>query len=252
VLLCVDIGNTNITLGVFDGNCLIETFRLASDKKMSQEEYKSLFLSKLKNFTFTECVIGSVVEGLDILVDKICSELFDCTTIICSPENCKLIKLDVQFPQTVGMDRIANALGAKAQYKLPTIVIDIGTAITFDIISKEGNFIGGIISAGINLQLKALNTYTSKLPLVEIEQSPKAIGNNTQNSILSGVIRGTACAIEGLISQCEQELGEKAFIVATGGQCEIISQYMNREFDKINHNLTLEGLKEITKLSFRD
>jgi type III pantothenate kinase len=193
-----------------------------------------------------------VVKGLDILVDEICSELFECKTIVCTPENCKQIKLDVQFPQTVGMDRIANALGAKAQYKLPAIVVDIGTAITFDVISKEGSFIGGIISAGINLQLKSLNTYTSKLPLVEIEQSPKAIGNNTQNSILSGVIRGTACAIEGLIAQCEQELGEKAFIIATGGQCEIVSQYMNRGFDKINHNLTLEGLKEIARLSFSD
>ena len=134
-------------------------------------------------------------------------------------------------------------------YKLPVIVVDFGTANTFDIVNKEGEFVGGVIAPGINTQLNSLSKCTSKLPNLDATISEKAIGDNTIDAILSGVIRGTACMVEGLISQCENELGEKATIVATGGLSGLISNYMNRKFDYVNPILTLEGLKELYKLN---
>ena len=153
-----------------------------------------------------------------------------------------VVQLKVKNPKEVGADRIANACGAKALYSKPAIIVDLGTATTFDIIDKNGDFIGGVIMPGLNLQFKALNNSTSKLPKIEADSVEKAIGDDTVNSILSGVIRGSACAIEGLISQCEKEIGEKATIVATGGYSTLIAKYMSREFDFINPCLTLEGL----------
>lgn len=149
----------------------------------------------------------------------------------------------------VGADRIANAAGAYILYKHPVIVIDFGTATTFDIVNPLGEFIGGVIAPGINLQLKTLNRFTSKLPRIDAAISPSAIGNNTVDAILSGVIRGCACMIDGLIEQCEKELGERAVIVATGGYSNYIAEYMKRPFDFINPTLTLEGLRHLYNIN---
>ena len=153
------------------------------------------------------------------------------------------LEIALKNPKEVGADRIANAYGAKLKYKLPAIIIDIGTATTFGIVSKDGKFLGGVIMPGLNLQFKSLCTNTSKLPQINAGKSEKAIGNSTEDAILSGIMRGSACAIEGLIHQCELELGEKATIIATGGHSKLISNYMFRQFDYIDANLTLEGLK---------
>ena len=134
-------------------------------------------------------------------------------------------------------------------YSKPIIVVDLGTATTFDIVDKNGNFLGGVIMPGIKLQLNALSLNTSKLPKIEPDKSEIAIGNDTESAILSGVIRGSACAIEGLISQCEKELSEKAIIIATGVYCGLISKYMTREFDFVNPYLTLEGLRFLYELN---
>jgi len=134
-------------------------------------------------------------------------------------------------------------------YKHPVIVIDFGTATSFDIVNGNGEFIGGVIAPGISLQLKTLNKFTSKLPRIEVAKSPSAIGNNTVDAILSGVIRGCACMIDGLVSQCEEELGERAVIVATGGYAAYIAQYMKRPFDFINPTLTLEGLRHLYNIN---
>ena len=158
-------------------------------------------------------------------------------------------KLKLKNPSEAGADRIANACGAYVLYSKPAIIVDLGTATTFDIINKDGDFIGGVIMPGLNLQFRSLNNSTSKLPRIEANTVNKAIGDNTVDAILSGVIRGSACAIEGLISQCEEELGEKAVIIATGGYSGLISQYMNRSFDFVNPYLTLEGLRFLYELA---
>lgn len=159
------------------------------------------------------------------------------------------INLKLKNPREAGADRIANACGAYMLYSKPAIIVDIGTATTFDILDKNGDFLGGVIMPGPNLQFRALNKSTSKLPKIDANTVDKAIGNNTADAILSGVIRGSACAIEGLIEQCEAELGDRAVIIATGGYSSLISKYMNRQFDFVNPYLTLEGLRFLYELN---
>lgn len=249
MLLTVDIGNTNITLGIFDNDKFIEEFRLASDKDLCREEYEILLKSLCKGFEITECVIGSVVEELNTKIFSAIKNIFAIDALFVSHEIETGIKIKIDKPETLGADRIANAIGASIQYKTPVIVIDFGTATTFDIINRNNEFVGGLIAPGLNLQIKSLNKFTSKLPRIEVALSNRAIATNTEEAILSGVIRGSACMIDGLIEQCEQELGEKATIIATGGYSGLIANYLKRPFDKIDPTLTLYGLKEFKKLN---
>lgn len=248
MLLVLDIGNTSTTLGIFDDEKLIQTFRFDSDINYSQKSYETKLESLFKDYDIDSCAIVSVVDELSSILKNACDNVFSVKTKLFSHYNDFDLKIGIQSPETIGADRLANAVAAKT-YGLPAIVIDIGTAVTFDIVSRDGEFLGGIIMPGINLQFKALNQHTSKLPLLEPSISSRAIGNCTNNAILSGVLRGTASAIDGLIKQCEAELKESAVIIATGGQCNIISEYMTRKFDIINLNLTLEGLKQAYLIS---
>lgn len=249
MLLTSDIGNTNITLGLFDNEALVEEFRLASDKDLSLEEYEVLLKSLFKDFKIDGCIIGSVVEELNNKFSSAVKNVFNIEPVFLTNKINTGVKIKTDFPDEVGADRIANAAGAYILYKKPTIVVDFGTATTFDIINAEGEFIGGMIAPGINLQMKVLNKFTSKLPRIDVAISSKAIGHNTTDAILSGVIRGTACMIDGLVQQCEKELGQKAVLVATGGYSGLIANYMKRPFDFINPTLTLEGLRHLYNLN---
>lgn len=240
MFLSIDIGNTNITLGVFDGEKLVSNLRLPSKEGFD--------LSLLKDFQIDSCAIASVVDGLGEAMKLACDNAFGIDSFLFDTKFSP-IKIGLNNPDEVGADRIANAYGAYCKYKLPVIVVDSGTATTFDIVSSNGVFLGGVIMPGLNLQLKSLNSNTSKLPKIEASEADRAIGNSTVNAILSGVIRGSASAIEGLIHQCELELGEKATVVATGGYSGLISKYMFRRFDDVNPNLTLEGLKKLYEFS---
>ncbi len=245
MLLTADIGNTSITLGLFDENALIEEFRLASDKDLSLEEYEVLLKSLFKTYTIEGCIISSVVEELNNKFQTAVKNVFNIRPIFLSAKINTGVKITMPNINEIGADRIANAAGAYILYKHPVIVIDFGTATSFDIVNSNGEFIGGVIAPGINLQLKTLNKFTSKLPRIEVAKSPSAIGTNTVDAILSGVIRGCACMIDGLVAQCEKELGEKAVIVATGGYAHYIAEYMKHPFDFINPTLTLEGLRHL-------
>jgi len=249
MLLTADIGNTSITLGVFDGEALIEEFRLASDKDLSQDEYEVLFKTLCKSFKIDGCIIASVVDELSKKFQSAVENVFNIKSIMLTSE-CKTgVKIALENPKEAGADRIANACGAFMLYEKPCIVVDFGTATSFDIINKKGDFIGGVIAPGLNLQMKVLNKFTSRLPKIDVATSTKAIGNNTSEAILSGVIRGSACMIDGLVEQCEAELGEKAVLIATGGYSGLISSYLKRPFDHINPTLTLEGLRVLYELN---
>lgn len=249
MILVIDIGNTNITLGIYNNDSLLETFRLASDKDLSLIEYEVLLKTLCKEYEINDCVIGSVVEELSPILKKASDNVFYIDSFLINADVDFGLKIGLKNPKEIGADRIANAYGAKNKYPLPLIVVDIGTATTFDIVSKDGVFLGGVIMPGLNLQFKSLNSNTSKLPRINAGISEKAIGDSTENALLSGIMRGSACAIEGLIHQCELELGEKATIIATGGQSRLISEYMIRSFDYIDPSLTLEGLKLLYELN---
>lgn len=249
MLLTADIGNTSITLGLFDESALVEEFRLASDKDLSLEEYEVLLKSLFKAYNVDGCIISSVVEELNTKFQTAVKNVFNIRPIFLSAKINTGVKITMPHLNEIGADRIANAVGAYVLYKHPVIVIDFGTATSFDIVNSKGEFIGGVIAPGINLQLKTLNKFTSKLPRIDAAKSPSAIGNNTVDAILSGVIRGCACMIDGLVAQCEEELGERAVIVATGGYAQFISEYLKRPFDFINPNLTLEGLRHLYNIN---
>lgn len=249
MLLTSDIGNTNITLGLFDDEALVEEFRLASDKDLSLEEYEVLLKSLFKDFKIDGCIVGSVVEELNKKFMSAVKNVFGVEPLFLTNKINTGVKIKTDFPDEVGADRIANAAGAYVLYNRPTIVVDFGTATTFDIINSDGEFIGGVIAPGINLQMKSLNKFTSKLPKIDADVSAKAIGHNTTDAILSGVIRGAACMIDGLVVQCEEELGQRAVLVATGGYSSLIVNYMKRPFDYINPTLTLEGLRHLYNLN---
>lgn len=249
MLLTADIGNTSITIGLFDDNAIVEEFRLASDKDLSQEEYEVLLKTLFKSSKIEGCIIASVVEELNKKFKAAVDEVFKINAILLSSE-CKTgVKIAIKNPKEAGADRIANACGAFMLYSRPCIVIDFGTATSFDIINEKGEFIGGIIAPGLNLQMKVLNTFTSKLPKIDVAKAEKAIGASTSEAILSGVIRGSACMIDGLVEQCEKELNAKATLVATGGYSSLISSYLKRPFDFINPTLTIEGLRFLYNLN---
>lgn len=249
MLLTSDIGNTSINLGLFDGDAIVEEFRLASDKDLSQEEYEVLLKTLCKPYNVDGCVIASVVEELNTKFKNAVKNVFKLEAIFVSHDINTGVKIALESPKEAGADRIANACAAFMLYKKPCIVVDFGTATSFDIVNGKGEFIGGVIAPGLSLQMKVLNKFTSKLPRIDVAISNKAIGNNTSEAILSGVIRGSACMIDGLVEQCEKELGEKAVLIATGGYSGLISNYLKRPFDFINPTLTLEGLRFLYTLN---
>ena len=249
MLLTADIGNTNITLALFDNDKYINEFRLASDRDLSKDEYEVLLKSLFKDYYIEGCVIASVVEELNVKFKRAVDSVFHINSVFVDSTIDLGIKIATDNPAQVGADRIANAVAASKNYNGAVIVIDFGTATSFDIINSKSEFLGGVIAPGINTQMKCLKSSTSKLPKIEVSISNNAIGHNTTDAILSGVIRGTACMVDGLVEQCEKELGEKATIVATGGYCGLIANYLNRPFDYVNPILTLQGLKLIYEMN---
>ena len=253
MLLTIDIGNTNITLGVFEGNSIIHSWRLSTEITRTEDEY-GVFLKNLLKETnmdkkITNAVISSVVVQLTEKIEIALKKYLDINSFIISHKVKTNVILKTDDKSQIGADRIANACAVTKLYKTPAIVVDFGTATTFDIVNGNNEFIGGIITAGMKIQAEALSSKTSKLPKLNIEASKDVIGKNTIDAMLSGIVRGHAAMIEGLLSDCEKELGQKATIIATGGYSSVISSYLKRKFDYINPDLTLIGAKILFDLN---
>ncbi len=247
MLLAADIGNTNITLGVFDGNKIIHSWRLSTEITRTEDEY-GVFLKNLLRETnletkVTNAVISSVVVQLTERLSTALKKYMGIDSLIISHKIKTNVILKTDNLSQIGADRIANACAASLLYNAPAIVVDFGTATSFDIVNQKNEFIGGIITAGMKIQAEALSSKTSKLPKLNIEAPEHAIGRNTIDAMLSGIVRGHAAMIDGLIEECENELGYRTTIIATGGYSSVISKYLKRKFDYINPDLTLIGMK---------
>lgn len=253
MILAIDIGNTNTNIGVINNNKIVKVYQTASDISRTEDEYGVLLVSLLKFDNFKESIEKAIISSVvPVLGETIFMALKKYLGIkaFCVSHKSKLpfnIKLDNK--KEAGADRLANAAAAVSLYKLPAIVIDIGTATTFDIVDKNKNFIGGIIAPGPKIQARALREFTSKLPKLSLEDTNRAIGSNTVDAMLSGIVLGHRKMIEGMIDMCEKELGEKASIIATGGFSNVLFKDLARPIDFINKNLTLEGLKIILELN---
>ena len=251
MLLVIDVGNTSISCGIFSNDTLIKKFVLASDKNRSIDEYgviiksildeNSIDLNQIKN-----AIIASVVVPLTEVIKSAVEKYIgtECLKLTYKINTEIIYKTD--NPKEIGADRIANARAVKELYPNKNcVVVDFGTATNFDVVTKNGEFLGGIIAPGIGISAQALNNCTSLLPKVRIEKPKKIIGGNTIDAILSGLVLGHAGMIDGLLEGIESELGEKIVVVATGGYSELLAGYIKRKFDYIVPELTLIGLKHI-------
>ena len=218
MVLTTDIGNSNIVIGCSCDNKILFVERLSTKITATELEYAISFKNVLELYGIRSediegAIISSVVPTLGETI-KIAIKNYLNVEAYCVSYKSKLpVKIALDEPKEAGAVRIANAAAAAVFYKLPAIVIDIGTATTFDIVDKNSNFIGGIIAPGPKIQTKSLSQFTSKLPKLKIEAPKSAIGKNTIDAMLSGVVKGHECMVEGMIDLCEKELGQKATII---------------------------------------
>ena len=249
MLLAIDIGNTNITFGVFDSENLLATWRMATDVNKMPDEYAIVMLSMLghrdlKPSSITGIAMCSTVPPLNTIFEELFQQYLGITPLIVSPGVKTGVRIRFDNPREVGPDRIANTAAAHHLYEGPVIVVDFGTATTFDVVSGEGDFIGGVIAPGIAGAADALFTRTAALPRIELIAPKQAIGSSTISAMQSGIVFGYVGLVEGIVSRIQREIGEKATVVATGGYAYVIAPATN-VIDTVDPNITLVGLRLI-------
>ncbi len=253
MLLAIDIGNTNLTLGVLQDEKIRATWRMATDINRMGDEYAALLLTLLehqgiKKGDISEAAMCSVVPPLVSTFEDLLTQYFKITPVVVRPGVKTGVRIVYPNPREVGADRIVNAAAANHLYKSPVIIVDMGTGTTFDIVNREGEFIGGVIAPGIGIAAQALYTRTAALPRVELVAPEKTIGTTTVTAMQSGIVYGYISLVEGLLKRVQAELPEKALVVATGGYANLIASG-TRLIDEINHDITLIGLKVIYEMN---
>jgi type III pantothenate kinase len=253
MLLAIDTGNTNITIGVFDDDKLHATWRIYTRLNEMADEYAVMLLNLLKQqgldvSDVNEVAISCVVPPLRSTFNELFRKYFNITPLMVGPGIKTGIRIRIDNPREVGSDRIANATAAHTIYKNDVIVVAMGTATAFDTVSKEGDYLGGAVAPGIAISAEALFTRTAALPRVEWIRPKKAIGTSTVTAIQSGLIFGYAGLIEGIVTRIQDELGKKAMVVATGGYAELVAGE-TKVIDKVNPHLTLMGLKILYEMN---
>ena len=249
MLLAVDIGNSNITLGIFKDEHLLATWRMHTDVHQMADEYAALLLNLLRQqeidvSDIKEAALCSVVPPLLTTFDELFQRYFRISPLVVGPGIKTGVKIHADNPREVGTDRIANTAAAHHLYTGSVIVIDLGTATTFDVVSKEGDYLGGVIAPGVVTGAEALFARAAALPRVELIHPKHAIGTNTITAMQSGIVFGYVGLIEGIVARIEQELGEKTTVVATGGYAELMARE-TKVIGEANFDLTLIGLRLI-------
>ena len=253
MLLAIDIGNTDTTLGVFEGEELRATWHMATGIHRMADEYAALLLNLLHHqgldiSEIKEIALCSVVPPLIATFDELCQRYFHLSPLVVGAGVKTGVRIRMDNPREVGADRIANAAAAHHLYGGPIIITDLGTATTFDTVSREGDYLGGAIAPGIGTAAEALFMQAAMLPRVELARPKRAIGTNTITAMQSGIVFGYVGLIEGIVARIQQELGERAKVVATGGFAELIAKE-TAVIDVVNPNLTLIGLRLIYLLN---
>ena len=246
MLLALDAGNTNITIGVFRDGELAHRWRLRTVHDQTDDEWgvllRELFSLASLDFSLIDgVIISSVVPPLDPTLTEMSRDYFHQEPLFVTPRTDTGLRILYDNPSEVGADRVVNGVAAHHFYGGPCVVVDLGTAITFDVVSAGAEYLGGIICAGIGIAVSGLFTKTARLPMVDFREPEKLVGTNTVASIQSGLYYGSIGMIDGILERLIQQLGPDTRTVATGGQAELIvrgSRYVKR----VNENLTLEGL----------
>ena len=253
MLLVTDIGNTDITLGVFEDERLRATWRMATGIHRLADEYAALLLNLLhhrgiETSDIKDVALCSVVPPLTTTFEQLFQRYFNLSPLVVAAGVKTGVRILMDNPREVGADRIVNAAAAHHLYGGPVIIADLGTATTFDTVSRDGDYLGGAIAPGIGTAAEALFLRAAKLPLVELIPPKKAIGTDSITALQSGIIFGYVGLVEGLVARIQQELGEKAKVVATGGFAELIASETT-VIDTVNPDLTLIGLRLIHRMN---
>ena len=248
MLLVLDVGNTNTTLGLYDGARLTQSWRLTTERQRTVDEYgimcrTLLDLAGLESTAVTDIAVSSVVPPLDFTLHKMIEVYFHIKPLFIDTTNAGMAVL-YDDPSAVGADRIVNAVAVFARYGGPAIAVDFGTATTFDAISEKGEYIGGIICPGINISAEALFQRAAKLHRVDIRRPERVIGTNPTGSMQSGLYYGNVALVDGVLEKMIEELGRSTRVVATGGLAPLISRG-SRLIESVDADLTLEGMRII-------
>ena len=250
MLLVFDIGNTNMVLGVYDGDNLVRDWRINTVLNKTSDEYgvliKSLFdASNISLSVVDAIIVSSVVPAVMHSLENFCRKYCNISPMVVGPGIKTGLNIKYEDPKMVGADRIVNAVAAISKYNCPVIIIDFGTATTYCAVSKKGEYIGGAISPGMKISSEALFQKASKLPRVELVTPETVICKDTVSAMQAGIIYGYAGQVEKIVGLMKKELkDEGTLVIATGGLANMISQETNA-IDVIDPNLTLEGLRII-------
>lgn len=245
MLLAIDVGNTNTVFAVYKDDNLVKSWRIRSDAARSPDEY-GVFLNEL--FTLSDIqwadigdvIVSSVVPEVNFPIRQFCAEYTKCTPVFVSKDMVK-IGASIERPEDVGADRLVNAVAVKAHYNYPAVVIDFGTATTFDVVNAGGEYAGGVIAPGVNLSVDALHRFASKLPRVSVKRPEAAIGKSTTGAIQAGIYFGYKGLIEEITREITAELGAKPYVIATGGLAPLFAKDSDL-IDIVDQDLTLKGL----------
>lgn len=259
MLLVLDVGNTNTVLGVYEagvtgfasqaGAKLISHWRVATVRTHTVDEYGVLFrnlfaIGKVEAEDVRGIIISSVVPPMDSTLREVCEKYFHLKPLFVEPGVKTGMPIHYDNPQEVGADRIVNGVAAFEKYGGPCVVVDFGTATTFDAVSRKGEYLGGVISPGIGISAQALFENTARLPLVDIRKPAKLIGTNTVGSIQSGMFFGYLGLVDGILERMVSELGRDTKVVATGGLAPLIGEH-SKYIKEVDDLLTLDGLRII-------
>lgn len=252
MLLAIDVGNTHVVLGLYENEYLRGSWRLVSDSRRTVDEYAMSVLELLKSGGFApkqihRVVIACVVPQLSRVFTKVAHKYLHIEPLIISHETKTGLTIDLEEPERVGADRIVNAVAAAGLVGTPSLVIDLGTATTFDVVDEGAVYRGGVIAPGINLSAEALFSRAALLPSIELRSPDKVVGKNTQEAMLSGIVYGYTELVDGLIDRIKAEMGKDYLIVATGGLARIVAEH-SRHVDIVMPELTLQGMKLIADL----
>ncbi|XMB85720.1 type III pantothenate kinase [Mycoplasmatota bacterium WC44] len=248
MLLTVDVGNTNILLGLYKDDEIEHYFRLKTDIQRTSDEYASelIQLFNYNNINFKDLdgvIVSSVVPPVDYSLINFIKKYIGIEPIVIGPGIKTGLKIKYDDPKQVGADRIVNAVSAYEKYKSSLVIVDFGTATTFCAVSSKGEYLGGVISPGLKISLEALYSKASKLPRTEIKKPKNVIGTNTMESMQSGIVYGYAGLVDKIVSEIKKEMNEESVkVIATGGLARTISEYTDT-IDEVDSFLTLEGLR---------
>lgn len=254
MLLAIDTGNTNTLFAIHDGKEWLVEWRIATDAARTADEYAVWFyqlmdMQGLKFNDISACVISTVVPQSLFNMRNLARRHLNIEPLVVGEDGVKLgIKAKIDNPREVGADRLVTAIGALTRYKAPLIIVDSGTATTFDVVNEAGDFVGGIITPGINLSVKALHEAAAQLPRIAIVKPEKVIGTNTVSAMQSGIFWGYIGLIDGLLRKIKEESGDDYTVIGTGGVASLFDGASD-EIDHYDSQLTIDGLYEIWRLN---